>query len=202
MNAAHPQPGELNSPKYDLAKLAACGKDVFISAASDIRRPHLMTAGSHIAIDTGFYCTTKAWLGDYIHIGPYVTVIGGANAVLKMAGFNTIGAGSRVLCASDEFLGAGLVGMSPPEFRDVVRVAPVVFEAFASVGTNVVIHPGVTLGEGSVIGSCSLVTKSTKPWTIYRGIPAQPWKERPKAKMIAAAHKLGYGPFASGANDV
>jgi|ERR1051326_2353187 acetyltransferase-like isoleucine patch superfamily enzyme len=195
MNHREPQGEALSSPQYHLLNLSACGQDVFISANVEIRRPQLISIGSHIAIDTGFYCTTGAVLGDYIHIGPYVTVIGGAPAVLNMAGFNTIGAGSRILCASDEFLGAGLVGISPPEFRDVVRVAPVVFEHFASTGTNVVVHPGVTLAEGSVVGSCSLLTKSTEPWTIYRGIPAQPWKQRPKAKMIEAAHKLGYGPF-------
>ena len=187
----------LRSPKYDLTKLSATGEDVFISANVEIRRPNLVRVGKHIAIDTGFYCTTGALLGDYIHIGPYVTVIGGAPALLKMAGFNTIGAGSRLLCASDEFLGAGLVGMAPEKLRDVVRVAPIEFEHFASAGTNVVIHPGVTLAEGSVVGSCSLVTRSTEPWTIYRGIPAKPWKDRPRAKMIEAAHTLGYGPFAS-----
>jgi acetyltransferase-like isoleucine patch superfamily enzyme len=187
----------LSSPRYELSKLAAAGEDVFISANVEIRRPHLIRIGSHIAIDSGFYCTTAAVLGDYVHIGPYVTVIGGAPALLRMAGFNTVGAGNRLLCASDEFLGAGLAGMSPPEFRDVVRVEPIVFEAFASTGTNVVIHPGITLAEGSVVGSCSLVTKSTLPWTIYRGIPAKPWKDRPRGKMIEAARKLGYGPFAS-----
>jgi len=197
MNPAQAQPGKLDSPKYDLSKLAACGEDVFISANVEIRRPHLVRLGKHIAIDSGFYLTTAAVLGDYIHIGPYVTVIGGAPARLEMAGFNTIGAGSRILCASDEFLGAGLVGMSPEEFRDKVIVEPVVFEAFASTGTNVVIHPGVTLAEGSVVGSCSLVTKSTEPWTIYRGTPARPWKKRPHEKMIAAATKMGYGPFSS-----
>ena len=190
------QTEKLNSPKYDLTRLAACGEDVFISANVEIRRPHLLRLGRHIAIDTGFYCTTAVELGDYIHIGPYVTIIGGESALLQMAGFNTIGAGSRILCATDEFFGAGLVGMSPPEFRDVVRVEPVRFEAFVNVGTNVVIHPGITLAEGCVIGSCALVTKSTEPWTIYRGIPARPWKKRPKEKMIESAHKLGYGPFA------
>lgn len=197
MHAAKSQPEKLNSPKYDLGKLSAVGQDVFISANVEIRRPHLVRLGSHIAIDTGFYCTTGVAMGDYVHIGPYVTVIGGAPALLKMAGFNTIGAGSRILCASDEFLGAGLVGLSPPEFRDIVHVEPVIFEVFASTGTNVVIHPGVTLAEGSVIGSCSLVTRSTQPWTIYRGIPARPWKPRPRQKMIEAARKLGYGPFGS-----
>src|SRR5262245_49061301 len=94
---------------YDLTLLAGLGEDVFISANVEIRRPHLVRLGSHIAIDTGFYCTTAATLGDYIHIGPYVTIIGGAPARLEMAGFNTIGAGSRILCASDEFGGEGLV---------------------------------------------------------------------------------------------
>lgn len=195
MNSPGSHSKNLKSAQFDLALLAASGEDVFISANVEIRRPHLVRVGKHIAIDTGFYCTTAAELGDYIHIGPYVTVIGGANGVFQLRNFNTVGAGSRILCASDEFLGAGLVGMSPPEFRDVVHTAPVIFEAFASVGTNVVIHPGVTLGEGSVVGSCSLVTKSTEPWTIYTGVPARPWKKREARKMTAAAHKLGYGPF-------
>jgi acetyltransferase-like isoleucine patch superfamily enzyme len=166
--------------------------DVYISKWAEIRRPHLVSVGNHIAVDSGFYCTTELIIGDYIHIGPYVTVIGGANTYLKLKGFNTIGAGSRLVCASDEFLGEGLVGMSPPEFRDKVVYAPIVFERFASIGTNVVIHPGVTLGEGSVVGSCSLVTKNTEPWTIYYGIPARRVKERAKEKMIAAAKAMGY----------
>src|SRR3989442_12401986 len=105
MSSPQPQPQKLDSPKYDLARLAACGQDVFISANVEIRRPHLVRLGSHIAIDSGFYCTTAATLGDYIHIGPYVTVIGGAPARLELAGFNTIGAGSPRSCASDTVLG-------------------------------------------------------------------------------------------------
>lgn len=182
----------MDAETFDFSTLKAFGQGVYISPCAEIRRPHLVSIGSHIAIDSGFYCTVQASLGDYIHIGPYVSVIGGAKAELRMAGFNTIGAGSRLLCASDEFLGAGLVGMSPPEHRDNIICAPVVFAMFASVGTNVVIHPGVTLAEGSVVGSCALVTKSTEPWTIYYGVPARPIKPRPREKMIAAARALGY----------
>jgi len=178
------------SAEYDYKLLRSFGEDVFISANVEIRRPHLVTVGSHVAIDSGFYCTVEACIGDYIHIGPYVTVIGGAKAQFKLKGFNTIGVGSRILCASDEFLGAGLVGMSPPEYRDNIIFAPVVFEMFASIGTNVVVHPGVTFGEGSVVGSCSLVTKDVEPWMIYYGIPARPVKPRPRDKMIAAAKAL------------
>jgi acetyltransferase-like isoleucine patch superfamily enzyme len=177
---------------YDYKQLASYGSDVFISRQVEIRRPHLVSVGNHVAIDTGFYCTTAAILGDYIHIGPYVTVIGGENSHLTLKNFNTIGAGSRILCASDKFLGKGLVGIGPAEFRDQVIYEPVTFEMFASIGTNVVIHPGVTLAQGSVVGSCSLVTKNTRPWTIYFGSPARPVKKRRRDRIMAAAKALKY----------
>ncbi len=178
--------------EYPYSLLKTCGEDLFISGNVEIRRPQLVSIGNHIAINSGFYCTTNLETGDYIHIGPYVTVIGGAKAHLELKGFNTIGAGSRILCASDEFLGQGLVGMSPPEYRDKIHFSPVVFNLFSSIGTNVVVHPGVTLAEGCVVGSCSLVTKDTEPWTIYYGTPARPIKQRRRDKMISAAIKMGY----------
>ena len=145
-----------------------------------------------MAIDTGFYCTTRPDIGDYVHIGPYVTIIGGAQGVFRMKGLNTVGAGSRLLCATDEFRGAGLPGITPRDYRDKVRFEPVIFEMLASIGTNVVVHPGVTLAEGSVVGSCSLVDKSTVPWTIYVGVPARPLRPRRKDKLTAIVRKLGY----------
>jgi dTDP-4-amino-4,6-dideoxy-D-glucose acyltransferase len=183
----------LHSPQYDYRFLKSRGQDVFISAAVEIRRPHLVSIGSHVAIDTGFYCTCGLDAGDYIHIAPYVTVIGGLKGILRMGHFTTIAAGSRIVCASDEFMGEGFTSTTVPErFRDNVIVAPVVLELFAGVGTNVVILPGVTLAEGSVIGACSLVTKNTEPWMVYAGIPARPLKARRREKMIAMAKELGY----------
>jgi dTDP-4-amino-4,6-dideoxy-D-glucose acyltransferase len=189
----HSSDSPLQSPQYDYTRLKASGQDIFISAVVEIRRPHLVTIGSHVAIDTGFYCTCGLDAGDYIHVAPYVSVIGGPTGVLRMEHFTTIAAGSRIVCASDEHLGEGLIGPTIPDrFRDKVFIAPVTFKMFASVGTNVVILPGVTLAEGSVIGACSLVTKSTEPWMVYAGIPAKPLKPRRRDKMIAMARELGY----------
>ncbi len=183
------------SRQFEYSALAGCGEDVFISANVEIRRPHLVRIGSHVAIDSGFYCTVAATLGDYIHIGPYVTVIGGAQGVFRMGSFTAIAAGSRLVCASDEHLGEGLIGPTIPDrYRDRVVCAPVILEDFATVGTNAVILPGVTLAEGSVVGACSLVTKSTEPWTIYIGVPARPHKVRNRQKMLEKAHELGYRP--------
>jgi len=183
----------MRARQFDYGLLAVVGSDVFISAAVEIRRPHLVRIGNHVAIDSGFYCTVAAELADYIHIGPYVTAIGGAGSTLRMSHFTTIGAGTRIVCGSDEFFGEGLVGSTVPEaYRDHVRLSTVTLEMFASLGTNVVVHPEVTVAEGSVVGSCSLVTEDTEPWTIYHGVPARPVRERRREKMIAAARALGY----------
>jgi galactoside O-acetyltransferase len=181
------------SQQFDKNLLKKTGEDVFISRSVEIRRPELFEIGSHSAIDTGFYCTTAAQIGDYVHIGPYTTVIGGATGLLKMDHFAGFSAGCRIVCATDEYLGEGLTGpMIPKELKGPIEAAPVICEKFSLLGTNVVVLPGVTLAEGSVIGANSLVTKSTEPWTIYVGSPARAIKVRRRDKIIENAKRLGY----------
>jgi dTDP-4-amino-4,6-dideoxy-D-glucose acyltransferase len=184
---------KLNSPQYDKSLLKFVGEDVFISANVEIRRPQLVSIGNHVAIDTGFYLTTQAEIGDYLHIGPYVSIIGGAKGFFKMGNFTNIAVGSRIICVSDTFTGEGLI-TAPGILEELtkLKIKPVIFEDFVNVGVNAVIMPGVTLKEGSVIGACSLVIKDTESWTIYAGIPAKPIKKRPKEKMLQYAKKLGY----------
>lgn len=184
---------DLNSKQYDYSLLKQYGDDVFISAGVEIRRPHLVSVGSHVAIDSGVYITTQATIGDYIHIGPYVTIIGGEKSKLIVDHFATIAAGCRILAGSDRFLGEGLTSVTVPEqYRDEVEYSTIHIGRFAGIGTNAVIKPGVTIAEGCVIGACSLVTHSTEPWTIYVGIPAKPVGKRRMEKMIEFAGKLGY----------
>ena len=180
--------------QFDLTKLKQTGRAVYIGENVNIRRPHLVSIGNHVAIDTGFYITTGAELGDHIHIAPYVTIIGGEKGFLKMGHFTNISAGGKIICGSDSFLGEGLITAPgiPEDFRDQLKIAPIVFENFVNTGANITILPGVTLAEGSVIGACSLVTKDTEPWTIYLGVPARPVKLRRKDKMIEFAKRLGY----------
>jgi acetyltransferase-like isoleucine patch superfamily enzyme len=182
------------SERIDAKAFARIGEDVRLGMNVDIRRPHLVAIGSHVAIDTGTYVTTAAEIGDYVHIGPYVTVIGGPDARLVMRNFTNLAAGCRVICGSDRFMGEGLIGPAtlPDEFRDQMKLAPVVLEDFANVGTNAVIMPGVTLAQGTVVGACSLVTASTEPWTVYTGVPAKPRKSRPWQTMVRYAEQLGY----------
>lgn len=183
----------LHAAQYDTTQLLGCGDNVFISANIEIRRPHLVRVGSHVAIDSGLYLTTAAEIGDYTHLSPYLTVIGGEQSALIVEDFVTIAAGSRFICGSDRFMGEGFTSVTvPEEFRDTVDFSTIRCARFSGVGTNVVVMPNVTIGEGSVVGACSLVTKDTEPWTVYVGIPARPIKRRPREKMLEYAKRLGY----------
>ena len=46
-----------------------------------------------------------------------------------------------------------------------------------STGTGTIIMPGVTIGEGAIVGAGSLVTKDIPAWTIAFGRPAKVVKD-------------------------
>ena len=174
------------------AELLSCGEDVRIAELVTIRRPKLVSIGSHIAIDEGFYCTTGLELGDYIHIGPYVCVIGGAETSLHMGHFSGIAANSTLVCAGEDYASGDLVNPTIPlQYRSVV-FGPIHMEPFTTLGVQVTVMPGVTIKEGSVVGANSVVTKDTEPWGIYLGSPARRIRDRPREKAYRAARDLGY----------
>lgn len=177
---------------FDLSLLKHYGTDVRISSFATITRPELVSIGNHVAIDPWFHCTTACQLGNYIHISSHVSVIGGKAGLLRMGDFTNISTGGKIICVSEGFKGDGLIAAPgiPDNFLDTRKSDPVVFEDFANTGANVVILPGVTLAEGCVVGACSLVTKSTEPWTIYAGTPARPIAKRPREKMLEFARTL------------
>ena len=105
----------LSPGEYDYSLLKRVGEDVFISKNVEIRRPHLVSIGNHVAIDSGVYITTQADIGDYIHLSPYITVIGGAKSKIIIEDFVTIAAGSRLIAGSDKFLGDGFTSITVPE---------------------------------------------------------------------------------------
>ena len=168
------------------------GEDVFISDKAIIKRPEICEIGSHNAIDNGVTISTSLIMGDYIHIAPYVTVIGGADSKLILEDFSFVAAGTKIVCGSEDYTGAGLVGPTiPPKYR-TINYSTVKFERFAGCGVNCSIMPGVTFGEGSILGANSLALSDLEPWTIYVGSPAKPIKMRDKDIILKYAKELGY----------
>ncbi|MCM1236716.1 MAG: hypothetical protein NC489_42110, partial [Ruminococcus flavefaciens] len=67
----------------------------------------------------------------------------------------------------------------PDKFRKITN-GKVTIKKHAILGMGVSVMPNVTIGEGSSIGSMSLVNKSVDEWGIYVGIPCKFLKERKK----------------------
>jgi len=180
---------------YDLSRLGSCGEDVYISENVEIKRPYLVNIGSHIAIDSYFYCTANLRTGDYVHIASMVSIIGGVNASLFIGNFCTIAAGCRILCASDNFSGDGLVTAPgiPKEFLNGISFMPIFMGDYSSLASNVVVTSGVKIGQGAVIGANSYVNRDVPPWETWAGSPIRCLKYRPSKKMIDFGEKLKNG---------
>ncbi len=46
------------------------------------------------------------------------------------------------------------------------------------IGANVVVMPGVTIAQGTIVGAGSVVTKSTQSYSVVAGVPAKKIKSR------------------------
>ena len=146
-------------------------KDIFIHKDAEFKIEP--TLGDHIAIDKGVYCTVNATIGDYTHISPYVTIIGGKTGEFISKGFNNIMAGARIICGSDRFDDSGLFGaLIPKEYKGKQIIEPVVMEMFSNIGTNAIVLPGSILREGVLLTAGSLLMGDTEAWGVYKGNPA------------------------------
>ena len=54
-----------------------------------------------------------------------------------------------------------------------VSIEPVQICDKVWIGFNASVLPGVTIGEGAVIGAASVVTRDVEPWTVVAGNPAR-----------------------------
>lgn len=168
------------------------GIDVFLDDDVVIKQKDC-TIGNHVAIDKGFYCTANLSVGDYTHISPYVTIIGGKDSHFISKGFNNIMAGARIICGSDRFDGSGLFGaMIPKELKGKQIIEPVIMEEFSNIGTNAIVLPGTILRKGVLVSAGSLIMGDTEEWGVYKGNPATLIKKIDPKVTIENAKKLGY----------
>ncbi|MBT7556966.1 acyltransferase [Candidatus Woesearchaeota archaeon] len=169
------------------------GSDVIIADDVYIKHSGLVTLGNRVAIDKGFYCTTRVEIGDYVHISPYVTCIGNPKGLFVAKGFNNIMAGSRIVCGSNKFDGSGLHGaLIPEELRGNEIFGPVIMEPFSNIGTNSVVLCGARLRMGVLLAVGSVLMGDTEEWGVYKGNPAKLVKKIDGSKIIDRARVLGY----------
>ncbi len=121
--------------------------------------------------------------GELLKIGKYSTITwhciieGGAKTYIGDRVF--LGPGSKLLTSTYELNGFYSVEHLPKNCG-AIRYGDITIKDDAYLGANVTVLPGVTIGEGAIIGANALVSRDIEPWGIYVGSPCKKIGERQK----------------------
>lgn len=160
-------------------KVKFCGKDVRLYPlckmihAKNAELDNNCQLFDYVFIDAG----TSLKIGKYSTLTWYVLVEGGANTKIGDRVF--IGPGSKVLTSTYKLHGLYSIEHLPDECR-ATDYGDITIEDDAYIGANCTVLPGVTIGEGAVVGANALVNKDLEPWGIYVGSPCKKIGDRRK----------------------
>jgi acetyltransferase-like isoleucine patch superfamily enzyme len=158
-------------------KFRKLGRDVLISRTSRLYSPEYISIGDYSIVDDFCILSGNIEMGRNVHLAHGCRVIGGREGI-AMDDFSGLAFGVTIFAQSDDYGGGAMTNPTVPmKFRKIMR-ARVEIGRHAIVGAGAIIFPGVILGEGSSVGSFSMITKSTEPWSVYFGIPAKKIKNR------------------------
>lgn len=167
--------GMLIRERYFRRRLKSLGCNCLFGESSVIEGPQNISIGDYVWID--HHVTMSATIGGIhigrrAHISPGVVISGLCEVFID----DYVGLSRGVMIFSHSEApraGKRMSGpMIPEEFKAMVS-KPVRIEKDAFLGTNAIVLPGVTIGQGAVVGANSVVTRSIPPWSIAVGIPAQ-----------------------------
>ena len=122
--------------------------------------------GCHVGKNTFFgdYVRMDTSYADMIYIGDYSHVTSGC----------------RLLCHQRDLTGY-CVGDNAAELG--YKTGEIHIGKGVMVGMETIIMPGVTIGDGAIIGAGSIVTRDIPAWTIATGRPARVVKQIPERKI-------------------
>jgi acetyltransferase-like isoleucine patch superfamily enzyme len=110
-------------------------------------------------------------IGNHVWIGPQCYFDARELIIEDYVGW---GPGSKVLGSTHTGL-----PIDRPIIQTDLEIKPVCIEQGADIGINAVILPGVTVGQGSIVGACAVVTRDVQAFSIVVGAPAHflRWRE-------------------------
>jgi acetyltransferase-like isoleucine patch superfamily enzyme len=152
-----------------------CGEGLTISAQVGFKHLETFEFGTGIFIGTGSYLQGRfdgrCVIGDHVWIGPQSYFDARDLVIEDYVGW---GPGAKVLGS----VHTG-VPVDVPIIQTDLEIKPVRVGAWADVGTNAVILPGVKIGNGSIIGAGAVVTQDVPPFGVVAGVPARflRWRE-------------------------
>jgi acetyltransferase-like isoleucine patch superfamily enzyme len=133
----------------------------------------LKKTGRHFFVDYGSYLRNmnKISFGNGVFINRRCSFFGSYH----VAGAEIILGNNVIVGPYVTFWGAGhdYHSLTLPDIAKTITVGNNVW-----IGGGAVILPGVTIGEGAVIGASSVVTKDVEPYTVVAGNPAKTINKR------------------------
>lgn len=116
-------------------------------------------------------------VGKGCFIGDNVRIDTGHADMITLEDGVSIAGGTRLLCHQRDFKDY-YVGTDYNTLGYSIK--PIVLKKGCLIGMESFVLPGVTVGEGAIVGAGSLVTKDIPAWTVATGRPAKVIKEIPK----------------------
>ena len=105
-------------------------------------------------------------LSDYVAIGKFVEIYNFAPVVIE----------SMTVISQYSFICTGTHDYTHPDFP--LTSAPIKIGSECWLAASVMVLPGISIGDGAVIGARSLVSKTMPPWMICGGNPCKVIKPR------------------------
>jgi acetyltransferase-like isoleucine patch superfamily enzyme len=153
--------------------LGSMGKGSIIEVGVSFSHPRNVFLDSFVFIDQycQFLCSTGCIkIGKRTHIAPFCVILGQGG--VEIGSFVGISPGAKIMSLSDwPGNGKRICGPMVPMSQRGLKEGKITIKNEVNIGSNSVIMPGVTIGEGAVIGANTIISADVEPWTIVLGIP-------------------------------
>ena len=116
-------------------------------------------------------------VGKGCFIGDHVRIDTGHADMITLEDGVSVAGGTRLLCHQRDFR-EYYVGSDYNALGYTIK--PIVLKKGCLIGMESFVLPGVTVGEGAIVGAGSLVTKDVPAWTVATGRPAKVVREIPR----------------------
>ncbi len=166
------------------------GKNSIIGKTVRIRYPELVSIGDNCIIDDFTYISTQLTLENYSHISSGCKFIGGKKSSVTMDLLSTTAPNVVLAAGNDDYVSGIGSPLIPNEFKGNSVYGQIHLNELTIIGSNSVILPNVSVGEGSTLGALSLANQDMESWSVYAGIPAKKIKNRKKDEILKLRDKF------------
>lgn len=129
------------------------------------RRFGLLGRSVYIYPGTTVLHPENIFISDYASISPGVFLCASAAAKIIIGSRSAIASGTRLVTPTHD------VNILP--VNSVGYNYPIVIGEDVWIGTGVIVLPGVTIHDGSIVAAGAVVTKDVPPDSMYGGVPAR-----------------------------